>query len=80
MINTIRKARLSAGFSIEEAARELEIPAGYLSQIENGLRQVSTERADKISSLYGKSKDEIFLATRYAIRKVLDSTTSNIAR
>lgn len=72
MISTIKTARLSAGFSIEEAARKLEIPAGYLSQIENGLRQVSTERADKISSLYGKPKEEIFLATRYAIRKVLE--------
>lgn len=78
MTNTIKAARLSAGFSIEEAAKKLEIPAGYLSQIENGLRQVSTERADKISFLYGKSKEEIFLATRYAIREVLDRTTSGV--
>lgn len=75
MSNTIKRARLSAGLSIEDAAKKLEIPAGYLSQIENGLRQVSTERADKISSLYGKQREEIFLATRYAIREVFEAAS-----
>lgn len=70
MINLMRQARLTAGFTIEEAARELNISAGYLSQIENGIRQVSDERAEQIANLYDKAKDEIFLAKRYAVRKV----------
>lgn len=69
MSNLTKNARISAGFSLENAAKELGISAGYLSQIENGQRQVSKERAEQISTLYGKSKEEIFLASRYAIRK-----------
>lgn len=65
-----KSARIKAGMSIEEAAKQLSIPAGYLSQIENGLRQVSAERAREIASLYGRKREEIFLATRYAIREV----------
>lgn len=63
-------ARLEAELSIEEAAKLLGIPAGYLSQIENGQRQVSAERAEQIAQLYKKSKEEIFLPSRYAIREV----------
>lgn len=70
MDNKVKSARLYAGFSIEEAAKQLGIPAGYLSQIENGQRQVSAIRAENISNLYGKKRDEIFLASRYAIREV----------
>lgn len=69
-MNRIKSARQSAGLSIEEAAKKLGIPAGYLSQIENGLRQVSSDRAEEIASLYGHSKEDIFLPTRYAIRVV----------
>ncbi|MCF6094333.1 helix-turn-helix domain-containing protein [Microaerobacter geothermalis] len=65
-----KQARIATGLSIEEAARKLGIPAGYLSQIENGQRQVSAERAEKIANLYNKKKDEIFLPSRYAIREV----------
>ena len=70
MENGIKKARLSAGLSIEEAAKKLHISAGYLSQIENGHRQVSAGRAEEISALYGTPREEIFLASRYAIREV----------
>jgi transcriptional regulator with XRE-family HTH domain len=70
MDNKVKNARLYAGFSIEEAAKQLGISAGYLSQIENGQRQVSAVRAQNISNLYGKKRDEIFLASRYAIREV----------
>lgn len=61
---------MDAKLSITEASKELGIPEGYLSQIENGHRQVSSERADKIAQLYKKEKEEIFLASRYALRKV----------
>jgi transcriptional regulator with XRE-family HTH domain len=71
----LKQVRLSAGLSIEEAARRLDIPAGYLSQIENGQRQVKAERAEQIAQFYGKDKEYIFLASRYVVRKI-DSALS----
>jgi transcriptional regulator with XRE-family HTH domain len=65
-----KQARVSAGLSIEEAAKELGISSGYLSQIENGQRQVSAKRAEQIAKLYEKKKEDIFLPSRYAIREV----------
>lgn len=70
MDNMVKGARIGAGMTIEEAAKQLGIPAGYLSQIENGQRQVSADRAEEISVLYGKEREQIFLASRYAIRVV----------
>jgi transcriptional regulator with XRE-family HTH domain len=64
-----KKARVLSGLSIEKAAFKLGIPAGYLSQIENGHRQVSAERAEQIANLYGKNREEIFLPSRYAVRE-----------
>nr|WP_309299355.1 helix-turn-helix transcriptional regulator [Paenibacillus sp. YYML68] len=66
----MKLARYESGLSIEEAARLLNISAGYLSQIENGHRHVSSERANAIALVYGKAKEDIFLPTRYAIREV----------
>lgn len=69
-MSKVKQARIEAGYTIEKAARLLNIPAGYLSQIENGQRQVSAERAEEIAKLYRKEREEIFLPTRYAIREV----------
>ncbi|MBY6271096.1 MAG: XRE family transcriptional regulator [Bacillaceae bacterium] len=73
-MNLLKQARMAAGLSIEKAAKKLNIPAGYLSQIENGRRQVSAERAEQIAKLYKKRTEEIFLPSRYAVREV--SSTS----
>lgn len=70
MPSLARQARLEVGLSIEDAARELGISAGYLSQIEKGQRQVNKNRAEQIAKLYNKKRDEIFLPSRYAIREV----------
>lgn len=70
-----RQARLSKGLSIEAAAKKLNISGGYLSQIENGHRQVDSNRAEEIANLYGCKKDEIFLPKRYAIREVFDKSS-----
>ena len=75
-MSSLKQARAQVGMSIEEAARQLGIPAGYLSEIENGKRQVSSKRADEIARLYQKPKDEIFLPTRYAIREVCSENTA----
>jgi transcriptional regulator with XRE-family HTH domain len=69
-----KQARISAGYSLESAAKELKISAGYLSQIENGQRQVSSDRADEIAKLYKRRKEEIFLPSRYSIREVENQT------
>ena len=47
LLSSIKNARNNVGMSIEEAAKQLGIPAGYLSQIENGHRHVSADRARK---------------------------------
>lgn len=75
MNSLVRLARLTSELSIEEASKLLKISAGYLSQIENGRRQVSSTRAAEIAKLYKKSREEIFLPSRYAIREV-DGQTS----
>jgi len=69
-MSLVKQARLSAGFNLEEAASRLGIPGGYLSQIENGHRQISAERAQEMAELYNKEREEIFLPSRYAIREV----------
>jgi len=65
--------------SIEQAATKLNIPAGYLSQIENGQRQVSAERAEEIAALYQKKVDDIFLPSRYSVREVNEDSSSRNA-
>ncbi|MCM3789467.1 helix-turn-helix domain-containing protein [Domibacillus indicus] len=70
-----KKARIAAGFTVEGAAKELNISGGYLSQIENGQRQIDSKRADEIAKLYGCEKDEIFLPKHYAIREVLERSS-----
>ncbi|WIL46018.1 helix-turn-helix transcriptional regulator [Bacillus bombysepticus] len=67
-----KEVRMKLGISIEEAAKKLGISGGYLSQIENGQRQISTERADQIAKLYEKKKEDIFLPTRYSVCKVIE--------
>lgn len=68
--NSLADIRRSAGFTIEEAAKKLGIPMGYLSHIENGKRSISEERAYQIAALYGVEVGAIFLPSRYSVRKV----------
>jgi transcriptional regulator with XRE-family HTH domain len=75
-MSSLRKARNEIGLSIEEAARQIGIPSGYLSEIENGKRHVSSDRANDIARVYKKPKDEIFLASRYAIREEMKVNTA----
>lgn len=76
MNSLVKTARISSQLSIEDAARKLNISEGYLSQIENGHRQISSTRAEEIANLYRKNKDDIFLPSRYAIREVNGQTTA----
>ncbi|WP_342505906.1 helix-turn-helix transcriptional regulator [Sporosarcina sp. FSL K6-2383] len=72
-MSLLRKARLATGLSLEDSAKMVGIPAGYLSQIENGKRQVSSERASQIASVYQVVREEIFLPSRYAVREVSEN-------
>ncbi|WP_407707981.1 helix-turn-helix domain-containing protein [Bacillus mycoides] len=76
-VNGPKEMRMKLGVSIEEAARKLGISGGYLSQIENGQRQISADRAEQIAKLYGKKKEEIFLPTRYSVCKVYGRKDTN---
>ncbi|WP_029422147.1 helix-turn-helix transcriptional regulator [Alicyclobacillus macrosporangiidus] len=69
MASLVRQARIAAGLTIEQAAKRLGIPGGYLSEIETGKRQVSAARAEQIANLYGVKREEIFSPSRFAIRK-----------
>jgi transcriptional regulator with XRE-family HTH domain len=69
-LNKVKQARICADLSVEEAACLLHIPAGYLSQIENGHRQISAARATEIAALYNQRIEDIFRASRYAVREV----------
>ncbi|MEK4492991.1 helix-turn-helix transcriptional regulator [Paenibacillus sp. FSL L8-0493] len=70
MYNPAKIARQEAGLSIGDAAERIGIPVGYLSQIENGQRQVDPDRAEKIAQVYKSEREKIFLASRYAVREV----------
>lgn len=76
-MNGPKEMRMKLGISIEESARKLGISGGYLSQIENGQRQISVDRADQIAKLYGKRKEDIFLPTRYSVCKVFKCEDTN---
>lgn len=67
-MSQLANIRREAGYTIEQAAKELNIPMGYLSHIENGKRSVDPERAEQIASLYGKQVSDIFIPSRYALR------------
>lgn len=64
-----RQARLKMGYSLDQAARKIDISAGYLSQIENGQRHISVERAKRIANMYNSELEDLFKATRYARRE-----------
>lgn len=69
-MSMLKRARLVANMTLGDAAKELNIPVGYLSQIENGKRHVSSERASQIASIYKVEIEDIFLPSRYSIREV----------
>ncbi|MCM3761615.1 helix-turn-helix domain-containing protein [Alkalihalobacillus oceani] len=64
-----KKARKKMGYSLDQAAQKIGISAGYLSQIENGQRHISADRAGQIAHIYNSECEEIFVATRFARRE-----------
>lgn len=64
----LKASRERAGMTLETAAKRLCISAGYLLQIENGVRSVGAQRADAIAELYQKAKEELFVPVRFIAR------------
>lgn len=50
----VKQIRTDLGITQLELSKKLDIPQGYLSQIENGKRKPSKEFVQKLKSLYGK--------------------------
>lgn len=69
MDSLLKRTRFAHGLSIEEAAKNLGIPSGYLSQIENGHRLISAERATQIAKMYHQKRIDLFKPIRYATRE-----------
>ena len=52
----VKQLRTDLGITQLELSKKLDIPQGYLSQVENGKRKPSKELIEKLKSLLGKRK------------------------
>ena len=64
-MNKLREARKQKGLKVEQAAELIGIGRTYLSQIEDGYRNVSADRAGAIAKIYGVQIIDIFEPVRY---------------
>ncbi len=60
----IKKLRTARGYTQSDFARELGISAGYLSQLEMGLRRPSRDLIQRIADNFGASLDYLLLGER----------------
>lgn len=66
---TLREARLSAGLTLREAAGRGRISLGYLSEVERGRKEASSELLSAISGAVGLSLPGLLAeVTRKAIQ------------
>lgn len=72
--NIIRKTRREQGLTQAELARRVGITRPYLSDIENGKRQVRGELMIRIAITLGKSVEDIFLIS---LSNIIDKSNSN---
>lgn len=57
----LERKRAKTGKSMSSVARELAITPGYLSEVENGLKEPSDELLRKMSEVYIIDEPELFL-------------------
>jgi transcriptional regulator with XRE-family HTH domain len=55
----IRRRRKERGCSLEEVAQAIHITRGFLSEIERGSRNPSTELLGKLASVLGVDRDQL---------------------
>ena len=60
----IKKLRVARGYTQSDFAREMGISAGYLSQLEMGLRRPSRALIQRIADTFGASLDYLLLGDR----------------
>lgn len=56
---TLREARLNAGLTLREVASEALVSLGYLSEVERGYKEASSELLASISSAVGLSMSKL---------------------
>jgi transcriptional regulator with XRE-family HTH domain len=64
---TVRKLRLTAGFSQEEFASRCNLHRTYIGTIERGEKSITLVTANKIAKALGRSLAEIFLYMEQSI-------------
>lgn len=57
--DSIKHCRTSRGFTQKEIAEKLGIPRTFISQIEQGNRQIPTERLIQLADIFDCSLDEL---------------------
>lgn len=57
LIERLRKARIEAGLTQEEAGKKLKKPQAFISKIERGERNVDAIEIAEIGKAYGKPVD-----------------------
>lgn len=79
-MNRLRETRKKSGFTQQEMASKIGISESYYCQLETGKRRMSLDNALKISSILGKTPDEIFLPNNMAKCKVsIDAASEQAA-
>jgi DNA-binding XRE family transcriptional regulator/mannose-6-phosphate isomerase-like protein (cupin superfamily) len=62
LASRLRQARLRAGITVRELARQLGVSASFVSQLENGKSQPSVSTLYALAQCLGESIDQLFLA------------------
>src|SRR3712207_8471668 len=61
LASRLRQARLRAGITVRELARQLGVSASFVSQLENGKSQPSVSTLYALAQCLGESLDHLFL-------------------
>lgn len=68
---TLKAARVNAGYTQREAAKELKISTKTLWQWENGLSQPKPEKIDPICALYNVKYDMLIFLSKNNAKSVI---------
>jgi transcriptional regulator with XRE-family HTH domain len=66
----LRQARMEAGIGFNQACKATGLSPSFLASVERGERTLDVENAKKLAKLYHKNLNDIFFASRYAIRVI----------
>ena len=68
----LRSSRAEAGLTLREVSREAQVSLGYLSEIERGQKEASSELISSVCRALGLTQSEIFgdVATQMALSEI----------